>query len=76
MDIYESIKQEKNIKEKIDKKGRRWIKVYFGGRQHFKNWLEQCIEINGSKNVKIEEIPFIGSKCYREMVKNYIDYGF
>jgi hypothetical protein len=37
--------EEKLIKEKIDGQGRKWKKAYFGGEEHFRNWLDQCKEL-------------------------------
>jgi len=38
-------------------------KVYFGGGEHFKNWLEQCKELG---EVKVEEVDATGFKCYED----------
>jgi len=40
--VTERIAQEELIRERIDEKGNKWRKVYFGGGEHFRNWLEQC----------------------------------
>ena len=58
--------EEETIREKIDESGNRWTKVYFGGGAHFKNWLNQCIEIKGDKNVKVEEADPKGFQCYED----------
>jgi hypothetical protein len=50
----------------VDEGGTRWTKVYFGGGAHFKNWLSQCIELEGEENVETEEIDSAGFKCYEE----------
>jgi hypothetical protein len=61
--IRERMAQEEIVKEKIDGKGNRWRKVYFGGGAHFRNWLEQCRQLG---EVQIEEIDPKGFKCYEE----------
>jgi len=38
-------------------------KVYFGGGQHFRNWLEQCKELG---EVMVEEVDSSGYKCFEE----------
>jgi hypothetical protein len=37
--------QEELVKERVDEKGNKWRKVYFGGGAHFENWLDQCREL-------------------------------
>jgi hypothetical protein len=54
MTIEERIKQEEQVREKIDEKGNKWLKLYFGGGAHFRNWLEQCKEIYGEEDVEVE----------------------
>jgi len=61
--IRERMTQEELVKEKIDGKGNRWRKVYFGGGAHFRNWLEQCRQLG---EVQVEEIDPKGFKCYEE----------
>ena len=61
--IRERMTQEEIVKEKIDEKGNRWRKVYFGGGTHFRNWLNQCRQLG---EVQIEEIDPKGLKCYEE----------
>lgn len=61
--IEELIAKEEKIQEKIDKNGNKWRKVYFGGGEHFKNWLEQCKELG---EVEIEEVSAKGFKCFEE----------
>jgi len=36
----ERLAREELVREKVDDKGNRWRKVYFGGGAHFRNWLE------------------------------------
>jgi hypothetical protein len=57
----ERIAQEEQVKEKVDEKGNRWRKVYFGGGEHFRNWLTQCKELGG---VEVEEVDSKGFKCF------------
>lgn len=59
----ERIAQEELIRERIDEKGNRWRKVYFGGGEHFRNWLEQCRELG---EVEVEEVDSTGFKCFEE----------
>jgi len=58
--------EEENIREKVDENGNRWIKVYFGGGAHFRNWLSQFVELKGEENVKLEEADSRGFQCYEE----------
>jgi len=59
--IQEKIAEEELAKERIDEDGNKWIKVYFGGGEHFKNWLEQCKELG---EVMVEEVDPTGYKCF------------
>jgi len=59
----ERLAQEELVRERIDEKGNRWRKVYFGGGAHFRNWLEQCRELG---EVEVEEIDSTGFKCFEE----------
>jgi len=43
--IQQRMAEEELVREKTDAQGRRWRKVYFGGGEHFKNWLGQCKEL-------------------------------
>ena len=61
--IQERIAEEELIQERIDAQGNRWKKVYFGGGEHFQNWLSQCRELG---EVKIEEVDSKGYKCFEE----------
>ena len=61
--IQERMAEEELIKERIDVEGSRWRKAYFGGGQHFKNWLEQCKELG---EVMVEEVDSTGYKCFEE----------
>jgi len=61
--IQERMAEEELIKERIDEAGNKWEKVYFGGGQHFENWLEQCKELG---EAMVEEVDSTGYKCYEE----------
>ncbi len=61
--IQERMAEEDLIREKIDDKGNRWTKVYFGGGEHFKNWLAQSKELG---EVMVEEVDSKGYKCFEE----------
>ena len=54
------------IRERVDGEGNIWRKVYFGGGAHFRNWLDQTIELCGKENVEVEEIDSRGFKCFEE----------
>lgn len=60
-DIQERMAEEELVQERIDAKGNRWKKVYFGGGEHFKNWLAQCRELG---EVMVEEVDSRGYKCF------------
>jgi len=58
--------EEETIREQVDENGDRWTKVYFGGGDHFRNWLSQFVELNGEENVKTEEADATGLQCFEE----------
>ena len=62
--------EEENIREKVDENGNRWIKVYFGGGAHFRNWLSQFVELKGEENIEVEETDSRGFQCYEESGEN------
>ena len=64
--ILYRINDEEKTTEKVDGRGNRWRKVYFGGGAHFKNWLGQTLELCGSENVEVEEIDSKGFKCFED----------
>jgi len=66
MSIEEKMWEENQVGEKVDEKGNKWRKLYFGGGAHFRNWLEQCKEIYGAEDVEIEEVTSHGFKCFEE----------
>jgi len=61
--IQERMAEEEQVQEKTDDQGRRWKKAYFGGGEHFKNWLAQCKELG---EVMVEEVDSTGYKCFEE----------
>jgi hypothetical protein len=61
--LRERMEGEERVRERVDEKGLRWRKVYFGGGAHFKNWLEQCKELG---EVEVEEVNARGYKCFEE----------
>jgi hypothetical protein len=62
----ELIDKEATIREKVDELGRKWRKVYVGGGPHFRNWLEQTLELCGKENVRVEEVDSKGLQCFEE----------
>ncbi len=61
--IQERMAEEDRVRERIDEDGKRWQKIYFGGGEHCKNWLEQFKELG---EVQVEEIDSRGFKCFEE----------
>lgn len=61
--IQERMAEEEQVQEKTDAQGIRWRKAYFGGGEHFKNWLAQCRELG---EVEVEEVNSRGYKCFEE----------
>ncbi len=61
--LKERIAEEELVQERIDEEGNRWRKVYFGGGEHFENWLAQCRELG---EVMVEEVDSRGYKCFEE----------
>ncbi len=61
--IQERMAEEEQVQEKIDAQGIKWRKAYFGGGEHFKNWLAQCKELG---EVMVEEVDSTGYKCFEE----------
>ena len=59
--IRQRMTQEELVKERVDEDGNKWRKVYFGGGEHFKNWLVQCKELG---EVMVEEVDATGYKCF------------
>lgn len=61
--IQEKMAEEELVQERTDEEGNRWRKVYFGGGEHFRNWLSQCRELG---EVMVEEVDSSGYKCFEE----------
>ncbi len=61
--IEERMAREESVRERIDEDGNKWRRVYWGGGAHFKNWLEQCMELG---EVQVEEVDSTGFKCFEE----------
>jgi hypothetical protein len=61
--IRERMEEEERVRERVDEKGLRWRKVYFGGGEHFRNWLAQCRELG---EVEVEEVNSRGYKCFED----------
>lgn len=61
--IQERIAEEDLIQERTDNEGNKWRKVYFGGGEHGRNWVEQCREFG---EVEMEEVDPKGFKCFEE----------
>ena len=68
----ERLAQEELVREKVDEEGNKWMKVYFGGGEHFRNWLEQCRELG---EVEVEEVDSKGLSALRKAAKNYTESG-
>ena len=62
----QAIAKEELVRERVDEQGTVWRKVYFGGGPHFRNWLEQTIELCGRENVDVEEADPKGLQCYEQ----------
>jgi len=62
-DVRERMEQEERVRGRVDAQGVKWKKVYFGGGEHFKNWLAQCRELG---EVEVEEVNATGYKCFEE----------
>lgn len=59
--IRERMAAENLITERTDEQGNMWRKAYFGGGEHFENWLAQCKELG---EVMVEEVESTGYKCF------------
>ena len=58
--------EEEKVRQRIGPDGKRWRKAYFGGGEHYRNWLAQYIEVCGEENIQVEEIEACGLQCYKE----------
>ena len=61
--VRERMEEEERVRERVDAQGVTWKKVYFGGGEHFKNWLAQCRELG---EVEVEEVNATGYQCFEE----------
>jgi hypothetical protein len=64
--VRQRIAKEERVRGKVDDEGKRWTKFYFGGGGHFRNWLNQILELRGEDNVEVEEMDSRGFQCYEE----------
>ena len=62
----QALAEEELVRERVDQQGVVWHKVYFGGGPHFRNWLDQTIELCGKENVDVEEADPKGLQCYEQ----------
>ena len=60
------LEAEEKVRHREDPDGTRWVKVYFGGGEHLRNWLEQCREIAGDDNVRTERVDQEGLACFAD----------
>ena len=60
------LQEEEQIRTRVDEDGIRWLKVYFGAGAHYRNWLNQCVEIYGWENILIEEVTNTGLSCFED----------
>jgi len=61
--IQERFAEEDRIQERVDAQGNRWRKIYFGGGEHFRNWLEQFKELG---EVMVEDVDPTGFQCFEQ----------
>ena len=61
--LQDRMDEEERLTEKVDQRGNRWGKAYFGGGEHFRYWLAQCKELG---EVMVEEADPNGFKCFEE----------
>ena len=65
-ELTKAAMREERIQEKVDGDGNRWRKGYFGGGAHFRNWLNQFLELCGEDNIEVEEVDSRGFQCYEQ----------
>lgn len=58
----DGLAEEKAVREKVDDEGNKWKKVYFGGGDHFRNWLGQYQELGFE--LEMEEVDPTRSKRF------------
>ena len=61
--VQRRMAEEDLINERVDGEGNRWRKIYFGGGEHCRNWVEQFKELG---EIKVEEVDPRGFKCFEE----------
>ena len=61
--VRERMDQEDLVQEWVDEEGNKWRKIYFGGGEHCRHWLEQFKEMG---EVRVEEVDSRGFKCFEE----------
>jgi len=61
--FQERLAEEDLVQERIDEEGNRWRKIYFGGGEHCRHWLEQFKELG---EVQVEGVDSSGFKCFEE----------
>ena len=61
--IQERIAEEDLVQERIDEEGDRRRKIYFGGGEHCRHWLEQFKELG---EAQVEDVDSRGFKCFEE----------
>jgi len=61
--VQEIMAEEELAQERTDKEGNTWKKAYFGGGEHFRNWLAQWRELG---EVMAEEVDSTGYECFKE----------
>jgi len=61
--IQQRMSEEVLVRERVDEDGHTWRKIYFGGGEHCRHWLEQFKELG---EVQVEEVDSIGFKCFEE----------
>lgn len=66
INVEERMRLEELVREKTDENGDAWLKLYFGGGEHFQGWLVQSREVYGEENIMIEEIDPTGFSCYEK----------
>ena len=61
--LRDRMAEEEMVRERIGAQGNKWRKAYFGGGEHFKNWLAQRRELG---EVMVEEVDSTGFKCFEQ----------
>jgi hypothetical protein len=59
--IQDRIAEEDLVQERVDEGGNKWRKIYFGGGEHCRHWLEQFKELG---EVQVEDVDSRGFKCF------------